>query len=121
MIALPNEPLAMLPKSIRHSRHVVATSAILVLSLPFGCRHPVVATGTPPPPAEQHCWWAVIRSALPPDSVAARFQRGFAAAGLTGAMTTHDADTARAHAGPTQLGGAGGAMYSARAVAYVRG
>lgn len=98
-----------------------AVLLILTAALAAGCRRRVAAAPARVQLVEEHCWWAVMRSTLPPDSVAARFERAFTAVGLTGAARTRQADTAWAHAGPTLLGGPSGATYAGRAVAYWHG
>lgn len=98
-----------------------AMSLLLVAVLGAGCRsHPVITKPAAARLNEGYCWWAVMRSPLPPDSVAAHFQRAFTAVGLTGSTWTGSADTAWAHAGPTALG-ASGATYGSRVVAYWHG
>ena len=96
---------------------------LLIVVLSAGCRsHPVVTTPATARLSEEYCWWAVMRSPLRPDSVAARFQRAFTSVGLTSSTWTRSADTAWAHAGPTALGaGASGPMYESRVVAYWHG
>jgi hypothetical protein len=106
-------------------RSASSYAAILMMfagPLGVGCRPSVVTTPVPAQMQEDHCWWAVLRSALPPDTVAIRFQRAFTAVGLTDATWTRSADTAWARAGPTLLSGRyAGATYASRAVAYRRG
>lgn len=98
---------------------VAALAALALVTM--GCRHRGAAVAAAPAPLpEEHCWWAVLRTTLPPDSVAARFQRGFAAIGLSNAAWAHQADTAWARAGAGSVG-PGGAAYESRAVAYQRG
>lgn len=100
----------------------VTVLATLIGALHGGCRHPARTTPTPTEPAEGYCWWAVFRTPLPPDTVAARFAQAFTSLGLTGATWSHRADTALAHAGPTVLDGPrGGGTYAARVVAYRHG
>jgi hypothetical protein len=61
----------------------------------------------PLPSQWEHCWWTVIRSTLPPDSVASRFRRAFVTVGLGGVHWTKSADTIWVRAAgaliPTQL------------------
>ena len=97
-------------------RTVEAVLCIGVLSA--GCHRAVVSTPVPERLVEEYCWWAVLRTALPPDSVAARFTRAYSATGLTGAGWTRTADTAWAHGGPTHLGDQ---QYASRVVAYWHG
>ena len=68
-----------------------------------------------------HCYWAVFRSPLPPDSLAVHFQRAYSALGLTNATWTRQADTVWAHAGPTPLNGdLASAVAESRVVGYLR-
>lgn len=104
-----------------------AIMTMLGALLSAGChRHPVVIAPAQPALAssaqEDPCWWTVLRTTLPPDSVAVHFQRGFAAVGLANATWAHSADTAWAYAGPTPLSrGPAGAVYASRVVAYLHG
>jgi hypothetical protein len=86
-------------------------------------RSPVQTASTPLAlPAEDHCWWAAYRTAIPADSVAVRYARAFASLGLSGAGWSHQADTAWAEGGPTVLSRpTGTGLYAARVVAYRRG
>ena len=71
---------------------------------------------------EGHCWWAAYRTAMPPDSVAARYAQAFTTVGLAGAGWSRQADTAWAQAEPTLLTRpAGVGTYAMRVVAYRRG
>ena len=95
---------------------------LLSAALSIGCHHPAATPLAPARAEEEHCWWTVLRTDLPPDTVAAHFARTYTRAGLGGATWAHLADTAWAHAGPTELGGArGGGTYEARVVAYRQG
>jgi hypothetical protein len=84
-----------------------------------------------------YCWWTALRSGLPPDTVAARFERAFTTLGFIGATRTRGADTAifddketawepvaeyaLAHAGPSPLPGEpAGVTFEGWAVAWVR-
>lgn len=105
-------------------RSLVGAAIVMMVAAPpgAGCRRSVVTTPVPAQLQEDHCWWAVLRSPLPTDTVAIRFLRAFTTVGLTDATWTRSVDTAWARAGPTQLGDRhGGATYSSRAVAYRRG
>lgn len=95
---------------------------VLAAAASGGCRSRPTTVPTRPWAVGEHCWWAVLRSDLPPDSVAAHFERAFTAAGLSDATWRHRGDTAWAHAGPTALGGEpAGARVESRAVAYWHG
>jgi hypothetical protein len=67
---------------------------------------------------DNHCWWAVFRTTLPPDSVAEHFVRAFDQLGLRGGTWTHRGDTTWAQAEPTRLPDWYGGTYSARVVAF---
>ncbi|MEJ7809568.1 MAG: hypothetical protein WKG32_04040 [Gemmatimonadaceae bacterium] len=103
---------------MRRSSTSAAVLLLLIALLGAGCRRRAATTPAPARLSEDHCWWAVLRSTLPPDSVAARFERAFTTVGLTGATRTRSADTAWVHAGPTPLGGR---QHESRAVAYWHG
>ena len=127
----------------------------LVLLAVLACRRSegrLASTGAPPAPAiavgprgeraiPDYCWWATLRTGHSPDSVAARFVRGFAHIGIPGATVRTGADTsiyddkerrweavarfALAHAGPARLTAVGGDVpdtmqYEGWAVAWVR-
>ena len=81
----------------------VATMVISTV-LTASCHHQrsLLATALGPQKTE-HCWWSVNRSLLPPDSVAAHFQRAYTAVGFTNAGRASLADTAWAYAGPTAV------------------
>jgi hypothetical protein len=86
-----------------------------------GCHRAVPATPAASAPLaleEEYCWWTVFRTALPPDSVAEHFVRAFAQLGLSGGTWTARADTAWAHAEPTQRAHWPGGTFAARVVAY---
>jgi hypothetical protein len=105
-------------------RSLSCAAIVMMVAAPLGagCRRSVVSTTVPAQMQEDHCWWAVLRSPLQPDTVAIRFLRAFTTVGLAHAAWTRSGDTAWARAGPTQLSDRhGGAMYSSRAVAYRRG
>jgi len=70
---------------------------------------------------EDYCWWAVLRSTRPPDSVAARFTHAFIQAGFSAVTFKRNADTAWSTASATQLDVAGPAIFTSRAVAYWHG
>lgn len=101
------------------TRASVAAALLALAALSFAACHPTVITArVATQPAEQYCWWTVLRTALPPDSVAARFEHAYTALGLSGAASSHIADTAWAHAGPTVLAGRStGVTYASRLVA----
>lgn len=99
---------------------VAMFSALIVLGA--GCRHrrPAAAPG-PAAASESPCWWAVFRSPLPLDTVAAHLVSAFTTLGLTNVSSAQQGDTVRAHAGPTRLDDRFGGTYSARMVAFRRG
>lgn len=93
-------------------------------SLSAGCHRTAarVASTAPASPQWEHCWWAAHRTALPPDSVAARFARAYESLGLANASWSHQADTAWAEAGPSPVAREGvSGIVRARVVAYRRG
>jgi hypothetical protein len=97
---------------------------VLVASPSVGCHRaaPRVASAPSTAPQWEHCWWAALRTALPPDSVASRFARAYDSLGLANAEWSHQADTAWAEAGPMTVTREGGsAIVRARVVAYRRG
>jgi hypothetical protein len=103
---------------------VTIGSLAIAAGLSGGCRHAKPQTASAPLvwPAEEYCWWAPLRTAMSPDSVAVRYATAFATLGLSGAGWSHRADTAWAEAGPTVLSRAtGGGIFAARVVAYRRG
>jgi hypothetical protein len=70
---------------------------------------------------EEHCWWAVYRTALPLDTVADRFARAFTAIGFAPSPPSQVGDTAWINAGPSRLSGYEGRPIEARMVAYRAG
>lgn len=105
-------------------RHVVVPSVVaILLATGSGCRHRPAHTAPAASALEEdYCWWTILRTTLPPDTVAARFATAFTAVGLAGAAWTHAGDTARAQAGPTPLDRPpAGVAWAARAVAYRQG
>jgi hypothetical protein len=89
-----------------------------------GCRPSAAATATrieptPALPTDTFCWWTLLRTALPPDSVAARFANAYQRVGLLDVTSSRRGDTAWAHAGPTVLAdGSFRATYESRIVAF---
>ena len=103
-------------------RHAVVPAVTATLSA--SCHRSAPQTVSTPNswPEEDHCWWARLRTAIPSDSVAARYARAFATLGLSGTGWSHQADTAWAEGGPTVLSRPDGiGVYAARVVAYRRG
>lgn len=99
-----------------------ASLALLLLLLSAGChRRPVVAAVPRPAMTEEHCWWAVVRSPLPPDAVAERFAAAFGAVGLTNVSRTRAGDTIVVRSGPSALAARGSELAGSRVVAYPRG
>lgn len=84
----------------------------------LGCRRAPEPAPAPVQLEEDYCWWAVLRSSLPPDSVAARFERAYAAVGLAGVRRVQLGDTAWVQTTPVVLDGV---LRASRAVAYRRG
>ena len=106
---------------MRVSRSAFAALAMIDLLGAASCRQPHPAAPAPLALQESHCWWAVFRTTLPPDSVAMHFVRAFAQLGLRGGTWTQRGDTTWAHAEPTTLTSWHGATYAARVVAYRAG
>jgi len=100
------------------SRSAAASLALVGLFGGTSCRRQLAVEAAPLALREQHCWWAVFRTTLPPDSVAVHFVHAFAQLGLRGGRWTQRGDTTWAHAGPTTLTTWHGAIYAARVVAY---
>lgn len=72
--------------------------------------------------ATEHCWWSTNRTALPPDSVAARFEHAFAVVGLARAQRAALGDTTWVQSAPTVLPSAPvGRALAMHAVAYAVG
>lgn len=100
----------------------VALVSVIGTACHTATRAAPTAAATPAPLEEGYCWWAVFRSPLPADSVAARYARAYEQMGLSNVTWSHAGDTAWAHAGPTVLGGAhDDGTYAARMVAYWHG
>ena len=70
---------------------------------------------------EEYCWWTVLRSSRPADSVAARFASAYISAGFSNVVFRRNADTAWAAGAPAQLAGANSPLAASRAVAYWHG
>lgn len=108
---------------LSRARFGVAMVAVATAST-AGCRPSAAATATQSEPAtavptDTFCWWTLLRTALPPDSVAARFANAYQTVGLLGVTSSRRGDTAWAHAGPTVLAdGSEGAIYESRVVAF---
>ena len=96
----------------------------ITATLAVGCHHPRAQTAITPRAALEygHCWWAAYRTAMSPDSVAARYARAYTTVGLANSGWAHFADTAWAEAGPTALVREGDTLtYAGRVVAIRRG
>jgi hypothetical protein len=100
-------------------------SILLVLAATIGgCRHRVNESPVPLPVEWQHCWWTVIRSTLPPDSVASAFRRAFISIGLPNIRWTRNGDTILVRGGPAPMlpeeldTASYGATYWSRIVAF---
>ena len=77
----------------------------LTASILVACRHqatpPTSAAAPLPSRTREFCWWAVLRAASAPDSIAGRFQRAYSELNLANVATGKWGDTAWAHAGPS--------------------
>jgi hypothetical protein len=120
----------MTPIAARLSRACVdvAVTTIAVASI-AGCRPTTVTTATRSEPApapstpavstHNFCWWTLLRTELPPDSVAARFAIAYQRVGLLDVTSIRRGDTSWAHAGPTILADSSdSATYESRVVAF---
>ena len=106
---------------MRRTSHAVSTCGVVLLVI-AGCHRakPVVAIATPPL-HDEHCWWAVNRTAYPLDTVVDRFTRGLMSVGFSHPVALRVADTAWINARPTPLPAYGGAAVGARVAAYQDG
>ena len=96
------------------------TRSILV-ALPLmllACHRVQPASVSPTALAEEYRWWAVFRSALPVETVVARFGRAFTAIGMVTVAPTRLADTAWVSAHVSRMPEPGGGPVAARVVAY---
>ena len=84
-----------------------------------GC-HGAIAPSSPAAisDGESACWWTLVRTAVPPDSVAVRFKSAYATLGLQDIVSSGSADTTTVVARPS-LGE--GANFGSRVVAYRQG
>jgi hypothetical protein len=102
---------------------ILASRILLGCMLITGCHRqtqpaPSLATAKSPR-VREYCWWAVLRSARPPDSVAVRFQRAYQELMLGKVTSGRRGDTAWAHAGPSWISNrATNASYESGALAY---
>jgi hypothetical protein len=103
----------------------VLTGSLLLLATGLACAPRRAATPSSAAVAAgttDHCWWSTHRSTLPPDSIAVRFERAFAAVGFSGVTQGSAADTAWTQTEATVLPGAPpDALRTMWAVAYRRG
>lgn len=81
---------------LRRSLSIVVGAASLV-SCHTSASLPPLTNGE----SESACWWTVLRTSLPRDSVAARFQRAYETLGFQNVVSTTMADTTRVVALPT--------------------
>jgi hypothetical protein len=71
------------------------------------------------PSSWTYCWWTLLLTELPPDSVVARFNRAYVATGQLHATSTQHGDTAWTRAGPTPFEvDSSHATYWSRVVAF---
>lgn len=122
--ARSNGSLILLASEMRSSPTKYAVLFALIGSMSAACHRtgPRVATTPSTSPSLEHCWWAAYRTAMPPDSVTARYAAAYTTLGLSNSSWSHLADTAWAEAGPTTLVREGGTgIFTARVVAYRRG
>jgi hypothetical protein len=94
----------------------------LLSTLTLACSRPLPVPAQPAPASDSYCWWTLLRTALPPDTVAQRFEGAYQTLGLGNTSLTHRADTAWACAGPTILeDDPTGASYASTAIAVRQG
>jgi hypothetical protein len=100
-------------------------SALTVISLSvslYACNpSPPRVAVVPVSLSEDHCWWAVYRTSLPLDTVAARFALAFTSIGFAPAAPSQVGDTAWINVGPSRISGYDGRPIEARMVAYRAG
>jgi hypothetical protein len=74
-------------------------------SILLACQHQATPATSAAVPlssrSREFCWWAVLRAASAPDSIAGRFQRAYSELNLANVATGTWGDTAWAHAGPS--------------------
>ncbi len=105
----------------RRPMRSVTAAMLLGVVLSSGCRHRATPAPAPAPAKWEYCWWTVLVTTLPLDSVATRFERAFLATGHTGVNRMRIADTAWTLAGLAPIDSVTRATYSARAVAFRQG
>lgn len=98
-------------------RLVAVAASALAISL-AACHRARLPAPAPAVMEENACWWAVIRTGNPVDTVTARFARAFADLGFASLASSRIADTAWVNAAPSVLPGYPGGAVSARVVAY---
>lgn len=113
-------------RAVTHNLLALVTMGVAMSGL--ACAHPTPRTAPAPERLpEEHCWWAVMRSTLPHDSVAARFARAFTAAGLPQVAVQRAGDTTWVTTGTAPLpaglqpNASPTARYATRVVTYQRG
>jgi hypothetical protein len=88
----------------------------------YGCKaSPPRVAVVPVSLDEEHCWWAVYRTSLPLDTVAARFASAFTSIGFAPSAPSQVGDTAWINVGPSRLLSYEGRPVEARMVAYRAG
>ena len=105
---------------------ILASGILLGCMLLTGCHRQAQTAPTPAavksPRLREYCWWAVLRSARSPDSVAVRFQRAYKELMLGKITSGRLGDTAWAHAGPSWISNSTtNASYESGALAYAIG
>lgn len=95
------------------SRLVLLASALFINA----CQHHTPKL-EPIPASEEHCWWAVMRSLLPLDTVATRFERAFNSLGVTPVTSKRIADSVWVNAGRGTVTQIGPGIYASRVVGY---
>jgi hypothetical protein len=96
------------------SRRVAGLSRVILASI-IACHRTIPAPMAAIPAGETACWWTLLRTALPPDSVAARFKGAFATLGLHDVNQSKNGDTIRVAAFPIPTDSG---SFGSRAVAF---
>jgi hypothetical protein len=102
--------------------NALALTVPLGLILAIGCHHVKPSDPVAPMPLrEQHCWWAVNKTAYPLDTVVNRFTRALVTVGFPHPRTSRAGDTAWVNAGQAPLPLYAGRWAGARVVGYQSG
>jgi hypothetical protein len=106
---------------MRGSRSVIRLVGLLAVAT-IACSHPLPEPTSLASEVDRYCWWTVLRTALPSDTVAQRFAHAYRVLGLGDSRLTLRGDTAWVRAGPTVLDdGSVAATYASSAIAVRQG